>query len=295
MPSGHVIVVAVIAAVAHVGSASQSLLQPTPVMLPCASTTHLRRRGRWWSGVKHRRPRSTRPPSPAVDGAGRRSRAAPRRLAGHHGRRRRLGAVVLAAVAVDLVAVVALLAGVDVPVAAADAGRLVLAGRGTAVAALGVAVVACCSPGSTVPSPQTWRRPRRGLRRQGSRFWQVAEQPSPLTVLPSSHCSPFSTVPLPQTARRRLLLAGRRAAVAALRSLPSSALLAGLDLSVAADGPGVRSCTSTNSRRRSSCCRRRGSRPWPQRSSLCGMPSSPASLARAASCSSRRLVGAAGR
>src|SRR5207244_148060 len=28
--------------------------------------------------------------------------------------------------------------------------------------------------------------------------WQVALQPSPAAVLPSSHCSPGSTVPLPQ-------------------------------------------------------------------------------------------------
>lgn len=32
----------------------------------------------------------------------------------------------------------------------------------------------------------------------GGSVWQVAEQPSQFTVLPSSHCSPGSMIPLPQ-------------------------------------------------------------------------------------------------
>src|SRR5206468_2974237 len=38
----------------------------------------------------------------------------------------------------------------------------------------------------------------RSSRYEGS-HWQVDEQPSPDTVLPSSHCSPASTTPLPHS------------------------------------------------------------------------------------------------
>src|SRR5262245_52184822 len=36
-------------------------------------------------------------------------------------------------------------------------------------------------------------------------IWHVEEQPSPFAVLPSSHCSPGSTMPLPQPVNLQLL------------------------------------------------------------------------------------------
>src|SRR5581483_1038974 len=50
--------------------------------------------------------------------------------------------------------------------------------------------------------------------------WQAAEQPSPPTVLPSSHCSPLPTTPSPHvaSAERQLALS----AVARMRALTTS-------------------------------------------------------------------------
>src|SRR6266571_7205536 len=67
-----------------------------------------------------------------------------------------------------------------------------------------------CSPGSSAPLPHTARQSSGQISGsspcshrplpQNCSTWQVAEQPSPLVVLPSSHCSPGSSVPLPHTA-----------------------------------------------------------------------------------------------
>src|SRR2546426_416398 len=59
------------------------------------------------------------------------------------------------------------------------------------------------SPDTVLPSSHcspasTTPSPQRGSR------WQVAEQPSPETVLPSSHCSPGSRMWLPHTSSRQL-------------------------------------------------------------------------------------------
>src|SRR5439155_1039421 len=59
------------------------------------------------------------------------------------------------------------------------------------------------SPDTVLPSSHcspgsTTPSPQRGSR------WQVAEQPSPERVLPSSHCSPGSRIPLPHTSNRQL-------------------------------------------------------------------------------------------
>src|SRR5215213_9424329 len=51
-------------------------------------------------------------------------------------------------------------------------------------------------PGSQVTGAQTDGEP---VQSNPGSIWQVEEQPSPLTVFPSSHCSPASTTPLPQT------------------------------------------------------------------------------------------------
>src|SRR4051794_3127000 len=52
-----------------------------------------------------------------------------------------------------------------------------------------------------LPGTNGRRQPTVGLGLQLNSIWHVAEQPSPLVVLPSSHSSPqpASTIPLPQS------------------------------------------------------------------------------------------------
>ena len=150
-------------------------------------------------------------------GAGRRAGAASVQITSGVGR---LGAVVLAAVAGDRVAVVALLAGSTFAVAARRRSR-------RAVGRAAVAARRCCrrrtarrrpscrcrsperprvqsaeqpSPSAVLPSSHSSPRSSFAVAADAvDARLQVAEQPSPSTVLPSSHSSPVSTVPLPQT------------------------------------------------------------------------------------------------
>ena len=142
-------------------------------------------------------------------------------------RRRRAArdAVGRAAVAVDRVAVVALLAGVDVcrcRSARAAARRSSRRRR------------RCCRR-------RTPRRRRSCRRRRRLRAVQVREQPSPSTVLPSSHCSP---TPLARCRRRSTVSVwqvGEQPSPSSV--LPSSHSSPRVDDAVAADAA-TRSCRS---------------------------------------------------
>lgn len=62
--------------------------------------------------------------------------------------------------------------------------------------------VSHCLPSSTTPSPQVGSQGFPATRQvQPDSSWHVDEQPSPLTVLPSSHCLLVVNMPLPQTPR----------------------------------------------------------------------------------------------